>query len=99
DNAIGGAATTRNAAQTKLQGEYDGLIHDLQAAATTCGSALAAAVLVAVPAEVISSYLKGGGMGPGALDANFDKATRDARQKLTGDDSLAGRADDLKAGI
>jgi hypothetical protein len=98
NRAVDAAAGVRDAEQRKLQGEYDALVRELETAATTCGSALAAAVLVAVPAEVVSRYLAGGGMGPGALDADFDKLTRDARQKLTGDESLAGRADDLKAG-
>lgn len=100
DNAITSAASTLQTAQTGLKREYEGLVHGLEADATTCGSALYAAVLVAVPPEVITSYLDGNnhGMGPGALDANFDKATRDARQMLTGDDSLVGKADDLRAG-
>jgi hypothetical protein len=98
DRAVGDAAGVRDAAQAKLQGEYDELIRDLETAAGTCGSTMAAAVVVAVPAEVVSKYLAGGGMGPGALNANFDKETAAARQQLTGDESLAGQADDIRAG-
>jgi hypothetical protein len=98
DGAISSAATARDDTQRRLTGEYDTLVGDLQAAATACGSALAGAVLAAVPAEVISTYLAGGGMGPGILDRDFDKATAGTRQALTGDESLAGRADDLRAG-
>ena len=98
DQAVTAAAGVRDGEQRRLQGEFDQLVADLQAAARTCGGALGGAVLAAVPAEVVSSYLAGGGMGTGMLNRDFDKATAGTRQALTGDESLAGRADDLRAG-
>jgi hypothetical protein len=98
DRAVSAAAGARDGTQRQLQGEFDQLMTDLRTAATTCGTALNGAVLAAVPAEIVSRYLAGGGMGTGMLDRDFDKSTAGTRQALTGDDSLAGRADDLRAG-
>jgi hypothetical protein len=85
--------------QRALNEEYDLCVLDLQRAARRCGQALAGAVLAAVPAAVVSAYVRGGGTGTLApLGFDLDALTVGTRQALTGDDSLAGQADDYAAG-
>ncbi len=99
DSAISSAGTALAAAQRGINSDYDTMVSHLQTAARTCGSSLAAAVLAAVPADVVDSFLKGGGTGT-VMPKNWDldALTVSTRQALTGDDSLAGQADDYAAG-
>ncbi|MGL5857611.1 MAG: hypothetical protein ACRC35_04255 [Angustibacter sp.] len=99
DTAVTDADEALTTSQRSLTREYDQCVSDLQQAARACGQALAGAVLAAVPAEVVSDYLAGGGTGtrpPSGFD--LDDVTTATRQTLTGDTSITGQADDYAAG-
>ena len=73
NRAMSAARDTRDREQGRLTGEYDGLVADLERAATACGNALARAVPSPVSEETAATYARTGVL-PGLDKGEFSPA-------------------------